>query len=97
MKKAKTFTRKEAIQELINNHGLDYLNANNIIQGRREIPEADLKAITERLTASSAVRTKKPNIKKLRTRQFRAKKPVEPNRLYSETKNYITSLDWGEL
>ena len=94
MKKPKVLTRQEAIRELRNRHGLDYLSANNIIHGRPEISELDLKAITQKISETTKIPLKKPRIKKIGTRHHSSGRVSKPNRLYAETKNYIMTLDW---
>jgi len=95
MAKGKTISREDAINELVSDHGLNFLQANNLIHGQKNVSEADLKEIKKRIADVSKTPIKEFKRGKVRFRRIpgieRGKRP-----LYSATKNYVKSLHLGD-
>jgi len=97
MKTLKTFSSREAIMELANKHGVDFLTARNLISGKKEVSELEINEIAERVHLVRAETLTNVKVRKLKPVRKTTKRAATSSTLYKETKDYVTGIEWGAL
>ena len=97
MKNPKIFSDREAITELVNKHEVDFLTARNLISGKKDVSESDIKEIADRIKVARAESLTNVKVRKLKPVRRTTKRAATSSTLYRETKEYVTGIEWGAL
>ncbi len=92
MTKPKKLDAETVIKQLTEQHGLDYLNARNLVYGREEISLQEYENIIKRLEESDKAKLRPIKHRTTRARQKNKRSIVTCEGIYEETKEYVVQL-----
>jgi len=75
-------------------HGLDYLNARNILHGRQQISVKEFNQIVKKVSGTKSAQLAEIKLGRNVRRQRPVQKPRSSRGMYKDVKHYISDLRW---